>query len=267
MAASTNISYKGATIATIVGSGTKTLNTQGKYCEGDITVQCTDAEVQTQTKSVTPSETAQTVTPDSGKLLSSVSVGAIPSNYVASGVTRKAAATYTPATADQTIAAGQYLDGVQTVKGDANLVAGNIKEGVTIFGVQGTHSGGATQQLALIGSGTYTRSGTSSYMNIPISYSGTPVFILVYAPEPVASTAQTFAWAMTTDESFPAEIKNFFGALYLGKTVGADGTEHIYAAENMVVLVNSTMLKVSRYSGAYPLQNITYNWYIWGYAP
>ena len=88
MAASTNISYKGATIATIAGSGTKTLNTQGKYCEGNITVQCTDTEVQTQTKSVTPSESAQTVTPDAGKLLSSVSVGAIPSSYVGSGVTR-----------------------------------------------------------------------------------------------------------------------------------------------------------------------------------
>ena len=43
MSASTNISYNGAIIATIEGSGTKTLNTQGKYCEGDITVQCVDS--------------------------------------------------------------------------------------------------------------------------------------------------------------------------------------------------------------------------------
>lgn len=137
------ISYKGASIATMDASGAKTLNTQGKYCEGDITVQYTDPEKPTQTKSVTPSESAQTVTPDSGKVLSSVSVGAVSSTYVGSGVTRKAAATYTPGTTDQTIAAGQYLSGAQTVKGDANLVAGNIKEGVTIFSVQGTHSGGS----------------------------------------------------------------------------------------------------------------------------
>lgn len=147
MAASTNISYKGATIATIAGSGTKTLNTQGKYCEGNITVQCTDTEVQTQTKSVTPSESAQTVTPDAGKLLSSVSVGAIPSSYVGSGVTRKTAQTYTPTTADQTIAADQFLAGAQTVKGDANLVAGNIKAGVTLFGVAGSYAGESAPTL------------------------------------------------------------------------------------------------------------------------
>ncbi len=49
----------------------------------------------------------------------------------------KAAETYTPGTANQTIAAGQYLGGIQTIKGDANLVAANIKGGTSIFGVQG----------------------------------------------------------------------------------------------------------------------------------
>lgn len=147
--ADVNITYKGDSIATMDASGTKTLNTQGKYCEGDITVQYTDPEKPTQTKSVIPTETAQTVTPDSGKVLSSVSVGAIPSNYVGSEVTRKAAQTYTPGTADQTIAADQYLTGAQTIKGDANLVAGNIKDGVSIFGVTGTHSGGTVNCLIM----------------------------------------------------------------------------------------------------------------------
>lgn len=49
----------------------------------------------------------------------------------------KAAATYTPTTSDQTIASGQYLSGVQTIKGDANLVASNILKDCTIFGVTG----------------------------------------------------------------------------------------------------------------------------------
>lgn len=53
-------------------------------------------------------------------------------------LTTKAAATYTPGTANQTIASGQYLTGVQTIKGDTNLVAANIKQGVTIFGIEGT---------------------------------------------------------------------------------------------------------------------------------
>lgn len=93
-----------------------------------------------QSKSVTPSETAQTVTPDSGyDGLSKVSVEAISSTYVGSGVTKKSAQTYTPRTSDQTIAKDQYLSGDQTIKGDSNLVASNIKKGVSLFGVTGSY--------------------------------------------------------------------------------------------------------------------------------
>lgn len=56
---------------------------------------------------------------------------------VAGSMAEKAAATYTPGTSDQTIAADQYLTGAQTVKGDANLQAANILKDVTIFGVTG----------------------------------------------------------------------------------------------------------------------------------
>jgi len=98
-----------------------------------------------QTKSVTPSETAQTVRPDTGyDGLSSVSVGAISSTYVGSGVARQAAQTITPGTSDKTIASGLYLTGTQTIKGDSNLTAANIAKGVSIFGVTGTHEGGST---------------------------------------------------------------------------------------------------------------------------
>jgi len=55
----------------------------------------------------------------------------------------KAAQTYTPTTTDQVIAANQWLAGAQTIKGDANLIAGNIKDGVSIFGVAGSYSGGS----------------------------------------------------------------------------------------------------------------------------
>lgn len=54
------------------------------------------------------------------------------------------ATTITPGTAAKTaIPAGTYAAGAATVAGDANLVAGNIKEGVRIFGVTGSFTGGA----------------------------------------------------------------------------------------------------------------------------
>ncbi len=53
--------------------------------------------------------------------------------------TEKAADTITPGTADQSIAAGTYLSGKQTIKGEANLLPENIKKDVSIFGVVGTH--------------------------------------------------------------------------------------------------------------------------------
>lgn len=48
------------------------------------------------------------------------------------------ATAYTPTTTNQTISAGIYLTGVQTIKGDSNLISENIKSGVSIFGVVGT---------------------------------------------------------------------------------------------------------------------------------
>lgn len=56
----------------------------------------------------------------------------------------KGAATITPTTSNQTIASGTYLTGIQTIKGDSNLVASNIKNGVSIFGVAGTYTGSST---------------------------------------------------------------------------------------------------------------------------
>ena len=80
--------------------------------------------------------------------------------YVAAGsktvtkqLTVQAAQTITPGATDKIIAAGHYLTGVQTIKGDANLKAENIVSGVTIFGVTGTAeaggSGGGAQWITV----------------------------------------------------------------------------------------------------------------------
>ena len=87
-----------------------------------------------QSKTATPTTSEQTITADDGyDGLSSVTVEAISPT--------KSAETYTPTTSDQTISAGSWLAGAQTIKGDANLVAGNIKKDVELFGVTGTYEG------------------------------------------------------------------------------------------------------------------------------
>ena len=83
-------------------------------------------------------------------------------NKVTGTIASKGAQTYTPGTSDQTIANGQYLIGNQTIKGDSNLVAENIKQGVNIFGVTGTASGGRSAT----GGDEYH----SDYRTIPTSY-------------------------------------------------------------------------------------------------
>lgn len=57
-------------------------------------------------------------------------------------LTTQGAKTVTPGTTAQTaVASGRYTTGDVDVAGDANLKAENIAEGVSIFGVSGTHSG------------------------------------------------------------------------------------------------------------------------------
>lgn len=91
-------------------------------------------------KTVTPSTSSQTAVASGVYTTGAITVGAIPSTYVKPTAT-KGSTTYTPSTSNQTIAAGTYCSGIQTIKGDSNLVASNIKSGVSIFGVAGSYEG------------------------------------------------------------------------------------------------------------------------------
>lgn len=133
--ADVEIKYNNATIASLSDSGTEVLETNGTYLTDDIAVEYTKPTPNLQSKTTSPTTSSRTITADSGyDGLSQVTVNAISPT--------KSAQTYTPTTTDQTIASGRWLTGAQTIKGDANLVAANIADGVTIFGVTGTHQGG-----------------------------------------------------------------------------------------------------------------------------
>ena len=70
-------------------------------------------------------------------------------------LTTQAAKTVTPTTTNQTaVASGRYTTGAVTVKGDANLKAENIAEGVSIFGIAGTFAGGGPYKIIAVGTMT-----------------------------------------------------------------------------------------------------------------
>lgn len=75
---------------------------------------------------------------NANKMLSGVTAYGGSGTKYTGNIASKTAATYTPTTSDQTITAGQYLSGAQTIKGDANLTGQNIRSGVSIFGVAGS---------------------------------------------------------------------------------------------------------------------------------
>lgn len=60
---------------------------------------------------------------------------------VEGNIPSKSQEVYTPSTSEQYINSGQYLSGTQIISGDYNLIADNIKDGVSIFNVTGTHVG------------------------------------------------------------------------------------------------------------------------------
>lgn len=90
-----------------------------------------------------------TYTAPTGKAYNPVTTN-VPNSYGASDegkvvnngalVAQTAHAAVTPTTSDQTV--DTTTNSSCTVKGDANLVAGNIKDGVPLFGVTGSYSGG-----------------------------------------------------------------------------------------------------------------------------
>ena len=79
--------------------------------------------------------------------------------YVVSGtksatkqLTTQGAKVVKPSTSTQTaVASGSYTTGDVTVQGDSNLKASNIKDGISIFGVEGTYTGQSLPSLSTPG--------------------------------------------------------------------------------------------------------------------
>ena len=166
------------------------------------------------------------------------------SGKVTQSITTKVAQTYTPGTADQSIAAGQYLSGAQTIKGDANLISANILSGKSIFGVVGSLTPGkkyatgttinsATQSIFIRSSGGEKPGQFIKVSNLNLGF--TPRIILYYCTQ------------------YPGDVFVYF----------RDG----FANQSYTVMARDTYLYADKYAPHETLYsvfgNAEYTWFAW----
>lgn len=186
-----------------VPTETKSITTNGTYTPStgkwfsSVTVNVpTGSTINNQNKTVTPTESSQDITADSGYTgLGTITVSAIPSNYVGSGITTQSAKTVTPTTSVQTaVASGVYTTGVisvaaiQTQTRDITTngtytpssgkyfssVTVNVPTGSTISNQNKTVTPSETEQSITADSG-YTGLGTVTVNAISSTYVGSDI--------------------------------------------------------------------------------------------
>lgn len=126
-------------------------------------------------------------------------------------------------------------------------------------------SGGGGQVVTLLASGSYTKTtAAGASVQIPVSYTGTPTQVFVYAPEPLASTAQTYKWAWQVKQE--SEMETYLGAkLAIHKVKNTGGSDTTYIG-SISLSADETTLTCGQQTSSYKVQPNTYKWYIWGYA-
>lgn len=172
--------------------GTKTINQNGTGIDvtefASVDVNVSGPSAQTQTKTATPTESVQTIEPDSGYLLSAVEVGAIPTTYVGSGIARKSSSDLTASGATVTAPAGYYESAAA--------------KSVTVM----TLPTSAASTSSGTSKATISRSTSAQYINIPAGYNESAAYYTVSAtpngsataPASISGTAATVSTGTNT---------------------------------------------------------------------
>ena len=128
-------------------------------------------------------------------------------------------------------------------------------------------SGGGGQVVTLLASGSYTKTDeatSNDKVDIPVSFTGTPTQVFVYAPDPVTTVQQTCKWAWQVKQE--AEMEANYGAILATHRVRYTNGNYSNYLGNISLRSDNTILRCNQQTNSFHVYNNTFNWYIWGYA-
>lgn len=191
---SATVKYNNSTITTIANQQTKTLTTKGKWLTDNIIIQDTTAGSTTTLQSktnITPTESSQTITADSGyNGLSSVQINAISSLYVGSGIARRSSTDLTASGATVTVPTGYYASPASKSVATMTLPTSAASSAISGYTSKATISRSTSAQYINIPAGYNS---TASYYTISATPNGT-----VIAPSSISGTTATVSTGTNT---------------------------------------------------------------------
>lgn len=260
MSSSATATYSATAFSWTYANGTLTVTsgsaTDGGYFMSGITYQLVYiTDTLTQGEVVGPSLDLSQVTVTEASMLDGVKAYDKTGKLIEGSIQSQAAQTITPKTTDQTIAAGKYLSGVQTIEGDSNLVAGNIKKGVSIFGVDGSYEGEGGGGSASVSNVESTP--TSNALSISFTgLSGEPTMFSVHPKENITLGTTRYVLGVDYDGETTKGLQGYRASTSATATYSA--TAFTWKYENGTLTVTSGSATTGGYFGNGFTYELTY---------